>query len=310
MEIISFIIPCYRSEFTIEQVVSEIISQFSGKQDFDYQIILVCDGSPDNTFGVIRALCKNDGKIIGLNLSRNFGGGSARMAALPYVKGAYVVYMDDDGQHPAEGIFPLIEKLKEGYDMVYAHFKHKKHTLLKRFGSYVNRVMTEILIGKPRHIFISSFNAKTAFVSRELQRYSSPSPYGLGYLMQITRNIANVEMEHRTRIAGKSGYTFIKSLRLWMNGFASFSVVPLRIFSIFGSFCSLFGFIFGIVLIIQKILNPHIAAGYTSTMASLFFIGGVLMMMLGLLGEYVGRMFMVLNNLPQYVVREVINNEN
>jgi undecaprenyl-phosphate 4-deoxy-4-formamido-L-arabinose transferase len=306
MNKISFVIPCYRSENTIGLVVSDITNQFSNKAEYDYQILLVCDGSPDNTFEIIRALCKKNDKITGLDLSRNFGQQAARMAALPYVQGGYVVFMDDDGQHPVGNIFSLIKKLEEGYDLVYARFKHKKHTLLQRMGSYVNRKMTELLLGKPKNTVQSSFFAMKVFVFRGLQEYDSPTPYLFGYFMQITRNIANVEMEHQRRLAGESGYTLKKLLHLWMNGFTSFSVVPLRFSSYLGFLCSLIGFIIGIIIIIQKLLHPNIAAGYTSSMAMMLFIGGIIMMMLGLLGEYVGRIFLAINKLPQYVIREKV----
>jgi undecaprenyl-phosphate 4-deoxy-4-formamido-L-arabinose transferase len=309
MKLISFVIPCYRSENSIKTVVFEIIDQFSGQEEFDYRIILVCDGSPDNTFGVIRSLCDNDKKITGLNLARNFGQQSARMAALPHVKGEYAIFMDDDGQHPAEGVFPLVKKLEEGFDIVYAHFKDKKHSFMQRIGSGINRIMTEFLIDKPGNVVASSFFAVRIFVLHELRQYHSPSPYLFGYLMKITRNIANIELSHRRRIAGESGYTFGKLLHLWMNGFTGFSVVPLRFSSFLGFLFSFFGFIFGLIIIIKKLLWPEIPAGYTSIIAILLFIGGIIMIMLGLLGEYIGRMFLVLNNLPQFVVREVLNEE-
>ena len=307
MHLISFIIPCYRSADTISAVVEEIRAQFLTRDEYDYQIILVSDASPDDTFKVIRSLCAADQRIVGLELARNFGQQAARMAALEHIRGEYVVFMDDDGQHPAEGIFKLIAKLQDGCDLVYARFIRKQHSRFKRLGSQVNRVMTELLIGKPRQVLASSFFAAKRFVIEELGHYRSPSPYIFGYLMQITRKIGNVDLEHRARFSGESGYTLAKLLHLWLNGVTGFSVVPLRASSLLGFFCALSGFILGLVMIIRKLLNPDIAAGYSSLMAAIFFVGGMIMIMLGMLGEYVGRIYLAQNALPQYVVREVVN---
>ncbi len=307
-KLISFIIPCYRSALTICKVVGDIVGQFAGRSGWEYQIVLVCDGSPDDTFSVIRELCSHDSKIIGLNLSRNFGQQSARMAALPYVCGEYVVFMDDDGQHPKDGIFKLIEKLDEGYDIAYAKFQEKQHSGLQKWGSFVNRKMTEFLIGKPRSVVASSFFAVKAFVVYELKNYSNPDPYILGYLMQITKNIGNVTMTHQVRYAGESGYTLKKLFHLWMDGVTGFSVMPLRVASLLGLGCAFSGIIFAIVIVLRKLTNPDFPSlGYSSIMATLLSIGGMIMMLLGMLGEYVGRIFRSQNMLPQYVVREAIN---
>lgn len=308
--ILSFIIPCYRSALTIGKVVGDIVGQFATRPDWDYQIILVCDDSPDDTFSVIRKICRSDSQIIGLNLSRNFGQQSARMAALSHVTGKYIVFMDDDGQHPKEGIFELVEKLDEGYDIAYARFRKKQHSLMQQFGSFINRKMTEYLIGKPRNVVASSFFAMKAFVVHELKHYNNPEPYVLGYLMQITKNIANVEMIHQARYAGESGYTLKRLFRLWVQGATSFSVRPLQIASLLGFVCATAGIIFAITIVYQKLTSPNPpATGYPSIMATLLSIGGVIMVLLGMLGEYVGRIFISLNNIPQYVVKESINTD-
>lgn len=304
-ETISFIIPCYRSEKTIGIVVEGI--RQSIQKDYNYRIILINDGSPDHVFNVITELCKKDKNIFGINLSRNFGQQAARMAAIPYITGDYVVFMDDDGQHPADSISKLIDKLKEGYDIAYALFRVKKESRFKQFGSWVNRKMTDILIGKPKDIRQSSFFAVRAYVAKELLHYKSPFPYIFGYLMKTTQNIANVEITHLSRIEGKTGYTFKKLFMLWLNGFTSFSVVPLRISSLVGVFSAILGFGWMIFIIIKKLVVPDVAIGYSSMMAVMLFVGGMIMMMLGLLGEYIGRMFITMNHVPQYVIKEKIN---
>ena len=308
MVTISVAIPCYRSALTIPSVVDELRRVITAREGYDYQIILVNDYPDDDTFDVIAALCREDPKIIGVNLSRNFGQTTAKMAALPYATGDVLVYMDDDGQHPADRIFDLVDKvLEEDYDLVYARFPHKKHSLFKRFTSWLNSRVLELNGSKPKGIALSSYLAMNSVAVEALRKYKSPFPSIGGYLSHVVRRYANVDMEHRDRLAGESNYTLSKMLRLWLTGFTNFSTVPLRISAFIGAFCSVFGFVTGLVMIIRKLINPAIAAGYTSMIAVQLFIGGVIMMILGLCGEYIGRIYMTISNMPQYEIRETIN---
>lgn len=305
METLSVIIPCYNSERSIAQVVESVRDVLNGR--FDYQIILTDDCSADGVWQVIQQLCAGDKRIIGLSLARNFGQQAARMAAIPYVTGEYVVFMDDDGQHPPEGILTMLEKLREGYDIVYAEFQEKKESWFRVWGSNLNKKMSEYLVGKPKGINASSFFITRRFVVEALKEYQSPFPYLLGYFMSITKNIACVKVEHRERFYGKSGYSLLKLIRLWMNGFTSFSVVPLRIADVFGLAFTVIGFLVGIIIGIKRILNPQMPAGYASIIVALLICSGMIMLMLGLMGEYLGRIFLAINRLPQYVVRETVN---
>lgn len=305
--LVSVAIPCYNSSKTLPFVVNEIKEAFDCIENYDYQIVLVNDNSPDNTYEVISQLCEQDHKIIGVDLSKNYGQASAQMAAIKYVKGDIVVFMDDDGQHPPKEIFKLINKVEEGYDLVYAHFSQKKHSLFKRITSKLNSKVLEMTNRKPKGINISSYFALSSFAVESLKNYRSPFPSMGGYLLQTTRRIANVEVEHRARLEGTSNYNLKKLMKLWIQGLTNFSIVPLRIASFAGIISSVFGVLFGIILIIRKLIFPNIAIGYTSLMAALLLIGGLIMMMLGLLGEYIGRIYIVLSNSPQYSVREVLN---
>lgn len=307
--LISIAIPCYNSSQTLPFVIEEIKKVFSLKSEYAYQIVLVNDNSPDNTYEVICGLCRQDSNIIGIDLSKNYGQASAQMAAIRYVKGDVVVFMDDDGQHPATEIFRLIEKVQEGYDLVYAHFAHKKHSCFKRITSWLNAKVLEATNRKPKGIYISSYFALSKFAAEALKNYQSPFPSIGGYLLQVTRKIVDVEISHRERIAGTSNYSLRKLFRLWIQGMTNFSIVPLRLSSIIGMLSAVLGFIYGIVLIIQKLINPNVFLGYTSLMAVILVIGGLLMIMVGILGEYVGRIYILLSNMPQYNIREVISQE-
>lgn len=307
MTTVSIAIPCYKSAQTIPTVVNDLRATITQREGFDYQIILVNDYPDDNTFDVIAALCREDPKIIGINLSRNFGQTTAKMAALPYVTGDILVYMDDDGQHPADQIFRLVDKILEGYDLVYARFPHKKHSLFKRATSWLNSKVLELNGSKPKGISISSYLALNRVSVDALKKYKSPFPSIGGYLSHVVRRVANVDMEHRDRLAGQSNYTLRKMLGLWLTGFTNFSTVPLRFSAFIGIGCAAIGFITGAIVVIRKLLNPAIAAGYTSIIALLLFLGGIIMMILGLCGEYIGRIYMTVSNMPQYETREVIN---
>ncbi len=304
--LISIAIPCYKSEKTIKSVVDEIRKTITNTPGYDYQIILVNDYPFDNTFLVIKELCDNDDKIVGVNLSRNFGQAAAKMAAVPYVKGDVLIYMDDDGQHPAEGIIPLANKIMEGYDVVYAYFKEKKHSWFKRFTSKINAKLAVINGTRVQGIHVSSFYALSRFAVDAYLNYNSPFPSTMGYLNKIIGKTTEIEMTHRERLEGKSNYTLKKMLALWINGFTNFSIVPLRAIAMIGVAIAVLGFIFGLGIIINKLINPLIAAGYASTMAVMLFLGGLILIALGFIGEYIGRIYMTVSNMQQYRVREVI----
>lgn len=307
--LISIVIPCYRSGKTLPFVVAEIQDAFAGRQEYDYQIVLVNDGSPDDTYSVICGLCAENSKIIGIDLSRNFGQARARMAALPFVRGEYLVCMDDDGQHPAQGIFSLVRTLQEGYDVAFSRFTHKRYSLFKRATSKLFRQLLELMGSRPKGVYISSFFACNQFTIEALKKYQSPSPTVVSYLAKVTTRITDVEVEHRERKAGHSGYTLGRLIDLALMSFTNFTVVPLRIVSVLGFLIAGIGFLAGTILVVRKLLNPAIAMGYTSLMAVLLLLGGTIIFTQGLLGEYVGHMYMMLSNLPQYMIRETRNSD-
>ena len=311
MKKISFVIPCYRSENTITGVVEEIEKAMDALKDsYNYEIILVNDSSPDNTMGTIRKLCEEKKYIIGIGFARNFGQHAALMAGLRQAGGDYVVCLDDDGQTPADEVGKLLDKLEEGYDAVYAKYEHKQHSGFRNLGSKVNELMTRVMLEKPKELFISSYFAVKRFIVEDMIRYENSYPYVIGLVLRSTKNITNVVVNHREREEGSSGYTLKKLLALWFNGFTAFSVKPLRIATCVGVFCACAGFLYGIYIILNRFLNPDVPLGYSSMMAALVFFCGMIMVMLGLIGEYIGRIYISMNSSPQYVIRERINVEN
>ena len=304
---VSFVIPCYRSEHTLENVVAEIHKTLKDMEQYDYEIILVNDCSPDGTWAVIRRICQENNRIRGINFAKNFGQHAALMAGLRQSSGDYVVCLDDDGQTPADEVGKLLGKLEEGYDAVYASYAHKQHSLFRNLGSKVNELMTRIMLEKPRQLYISSYFAVRTFVVEDMVRYENSYPYVIGLVLRATKNITNVEVSHRERQEGSSGYNLKKLLGLWFNGFTAFSVKPLRIATCIGCLSAAVGFLYGLYTIIKRMVNPQVPMGFSSTMAAIVFFGGMIMIMLGLIGEYIGRIYISLNNSPQYVIRERIN---
>lgn len=307
MKKISVIIPCYNSMHTIRTVVEGVLEDTKGK--YETNVLLVNDSSPDEVWSEIEKLCKDYPSVTGINLARNFGQQSARMAAISYVEGEYVVFMDDDGQHDSSYIPMMIQKLEEGYDIVYASFEEKKQARWKSLGSNFHQLTAEWLEEKPKGIHTSSFFVVRRYIVDELKKYQSPSPIVFGYLMKTTQNIASVTVPHKARVEGKSGYSLKKLMKLWLNAVTSFSIVPLRFSSYLGFVSAGIGIFALIIIVVRKLIYPQIAAGYTSTIALILLFAGILMLMIGLIGEYIGRMFMTVNCVPQYVIKETIGKQ-
>lgn len=308
MKTISFIIPCYGSEKTIEIVINEIKEKIKEKEEYDYEIIAVNDKSPDNVWGILKAISQKDEKIKIISLAKNMNRPGALMAGMANSIGEYVILMDDDGQCPMDMLWKLIEPLEEGHDVSIAKYPKYKQSIFKNFGTIVNRKMTEIVMEKPKDLNFTNFTAIKRYIVDEIIKYKNPYPYMTGLLLRTTSDIVNVDMEERNRITGKTNFTFKKMLKLWINGFTAFSVKPLRIATVIGLLTAITGFIYGLFIIIHKIfIHTSILPGYSSLMAVLLFIGGIIMIMLGLIGEYIGRIYISINNSPQYVIKEKYN---
>ena len=304
---LSFVIPCYRSADSVGDVIDRIVATVKKDGRYDYEIICVNDYSPDNTLEVLKQIASGNPKVKVLALTRNFGQHSALMAGYNHVTGDIVVCLDDDGQNPPEEMFKLIDKLDEGYDLVSARYAKKKHNLIRRLGSKVSFAMSRYLVGMPKDIDLNSYCVFRRFVADEVVKYRNAYPFVHGLMLRITRNIANVDISHQDRQSGSSGYTLSKLLGLWMNGFTAFSEKPLRLATVLGFLSAAIGFLYSLVIIVQRIMNPAIPAGYSSLMAVVLILCGVIMLLLGLLGEYIGRIYICLNNAPQYAIREKYN---
>lgn len=229
------------------------------------------------------------------------------MAGYRQCTGDLIISLDDDGQTPACELFTLVDKMTEGWDVVYASYAHKMHSGFRNFGTWMNERMTESLIGKPKGLRVTSYFIMRRFIADEILRYENAYPYIEGLIFRATRNIANVPVTHHERMVGESGYTFGKLLGLWFNGFTAFSVKPLRVATFCGMACACVGFLYGIYVVIRKLVDASIEMGWSSIIASIFFLGGLILIMLGLIGEYIGRIYISINNAPQYTIRQIVS---
>lgn len=304
--LISFVIPCYKSEKNLNSVVSEIFNVMEST-NYQYEIILVDDCSPDETAKEIKVLSQNHPAITGILLAKNMGQHAALMAGLGRTQGDLVICADDDGQTPIINAIDLIDKIKKGYDVVYADYHERsERSIGRRVGTIVNRYMANWLIGKPKEIGTSSFVAMKRYVVDEILKYKNPYPYIAGLIFRTTNNITSVKVAQRQRLSGQSGYSFKKLLALWINGFTAFSIKPLRVSIILGMIVACMGFMIGVYTVIHKLVNPNIVIGYSSLMAAMLFLGGMIMLLLGMIGEYIGRIYISINESPQYVIKEII----
>ena len=304
---ISYVIPCYHSSKTLPGVIKEIKVNMQKMQNYEYEIVLVNDCSSDNTLDVIRTLCSENTNIIGISLAKNFGQHAALMAGYRNSSGDIVVSLDDDGQTPADEADRLIIKLEEGYDVVYAEYENKRHSFFRNIGSRMNSAMTVTMLDKPKDLYISSYFAARRFVIDEIVKYENPYPYVTGLVLRTTKNICNVKVTHKARVNGQSGYSFRKLVHLWVNGFTSFSVKPLRFASVSGVMTAVAGFVYAVWTIIKKFVYPMAPVGWSSTVAIILILGGMILFVLGMIGEYVGRIYICMNKSPQYVVKEQMN---
>lgn len=307
----SFIIPCYNSEKTIAGVVERVQDVMKKYyQENLYEIILVNDYSKDNTMLTLKHIADQNKEVMAVDLAKNVGQHGAIMAGFNLAKGQYVVTLDDDGQTPIENLKKMMDKLAEGYDVVSAKYITRTYaSFFRKLGTKINRRMTRWMIGGPEGVNVSIFLVARHFVVEEIIKYTNPYPYITGLVLRVTHNIANVEMEQGKREIGSSGYSFSKLLHLWMNGFTAFSIKPLRITSFVGGAAATIAVIMAIITIIRKVMGLSTLVGWSSLVVIMLFMSGVILCVLGIIGEYIGRIYMCINDTPQFVVKEIHTSE-
>ncbi len=301
---LSFVIPLYNSADTIRDVVRDIEAlQVAG----GHEIVLVNDGSRDDTAMVCRDLLAHARvPITFVNHARNFGEHNAVLTGWRHARGDYIVNLDDDGQNPPAEAVRLFEHARSaGLDVVYGHYADKRHSAWRNWGSRFTNRLTDWLLDKPRGFYLSSFRCVSALVAREAVSNTGPFPYIDGLILQITQRIGAVEVRHADRSAGQSGYTVRKLIRLWLSTFVNFSVMPLRFATVLGLAMSAAGLLGVIWVGVLWATESGPWLGWGSLMVALLIFSGAQLVLLGVIGEYLGRMFLAINQRPQSVVREV-----
>ena len=301
---LSIVVPVYRSADCLPQLVDRV--KQVGQQHFaDFQLVLVNDQSPDRSWDVISELAGQYDFITGVNLRKNVGQDNAIMAGLRQVRGDVIVIMDDDLQHDPSDIALLVEELTKGFDVVYACFDHKEQAWWKNAGSWFNGWAAEWVLGKPKDIYMSPFKAMTRGVATEIVKYRGPFPYVDGLIFSVTSQITQIPITHHRRYSGSGNYNLIKSIRVWLKLATGFSVLPLRLVTVSGCVISFLSFLMAMFFILQALMLERMPEGWPSLIVTVLFLGGIQLVGIGAVGEYIGRIFITQNERPQFSIKEV-----
>ena len=302
---LSLVIPVYNGSRTIGPLVEQTAKIFGSTS---FEIVLVNDGSEDDSEKVCVKLAeKFPQNVTFVHLSRNFGEHSAVLAGFTQARGRYVAVLDDDSQNPPEEVVRMLDELKrKNYDVVYGHYIEKKHSWFRNLGSRFNDRIATLMLHKPKDLYLSSFKVMNRFLVNEIIKYRGPYPYTDGLIYRVTRNIGQIPVEHRASQSGQSRYTLRRLVRLWLNMFLNFSIQPLRISVYVGLLASCLSIVALVAILIDKLwITKNVTLGIPTVLGSIVFFAGVQLMILGLVGEYLGRLYLDHTGTPQYVVRYV-----
>jgi len=302
---LSLVIPVYNGSRTIGPLVEQTAKIFGSTS---FEIVLVNDGSEDDSERVCVKLAeKFPQNVTFVHLSRNFGEHSAVLAGFTRARGRYVAVLDDDSQNPPEEVVRMLDELKrKNYDVVYGHYIEKKHSWFRNLGSRFNDRIATLMLHKPKDLYLSSFKVMNRFLVNEIIKYRGPYPYTDGLIYRVTRNIGQIPVEHRASQSGQSRYTLRRLVRLWLNMFLNFSIQPLRISVYVGLLASCLSIVALVAILIDKLwITKNVTLGIPTVLGSIVFFAGVQLMILGLVGEYLGRLYLDHTGTPQYVVRYV-----
>ncbi len=302
---LSFVIPLYNSADTIETLVRDIDGLVVAG---GHEIILVNDGSADRTADVCRRLVQSTRvPLTYVEHARNFGEHNAVLTGWRHARGTHIVNLDDDGQNPpSEAVRLWRHATATGLDVVFGHYELKQHSIWRNLGSRLTNKMTDWALDKPHGFYLSSFRCVSGFLAKQVSAYTGPYPYLDGLLLQVTQRIGSITVRHEARTAGTSGYTLRRLIRLWLSAWLNFSILPLRVATLVGLLTATAGVAAFAVVIALWYQERGPAYGWGWVMAAVLIFSGTQLVMLGLIGEYLGRMFLAVNQRPQAVVREVI----
>ena len=301
---LSIVVPVYRSAGCLSELAKRVREEV-GPYFHSYELLLVNDGSPDQSWEVITRLVNEYDFVTGINLRRNVGQDSAIMAGLNVAAGDVIVIMDDDLQHSPSDVAALHQGLQGGSDVVYANFDCKRQALWKNLGSAFNDTFANIILGKPKSIYMSPFKAIRREVVDEIVKYDGPYPYVDGLIFTVTSNITQVTVTHHARFAGRGNYNLLRSVMVWLKLATGFSVIPLRMVTFFGGTISLFSLALSFYFLIEALVLQREPSGWPSVIVAILFIGGIQLIGIGAVGEYIGRIFITQNKRPQFTIKQI-----
>jgi len=305
-EYISVVVPVYNSESSLPELIRRVSASL---QWCSYEIILVNDGSKDGSLRICKDLAQQNKRVKVLSFYKNFGQISAIYAGLAHTKGMICVVMDDDLQNPPESIMTLVNKIEEGYDFAFGVPINRVQSVLRTFFSRITFWLSEVLFDKPPGIYPSSFLAVQRDVVKKIVDYKGSYPYLAGHLFRVTHHGISVKIPFASRRTGKSNYNLKKLLQLWLSGVTNNSIAPLRLATGFGCFCAVMGILAVVVVVVLKIWWQNFQAGWPSLFGTMVLFAGIQLLALGVIGEYLGRVFSLVNSMPQYHIKDMINFE-
>jgi polyisoprenyl-phosphate glycosyltransferase len=299
----SIVIPVYRSEKIVEETVDRILNVLHAN-DLRAEIVLVNDGSPDQSWEVISGLASKHSEVVAINFLKNYGQHTAVYCGIAESKGDFIITMDDDLQNPPEEILKLISKINEGYDLVFAEFKQKMHGGMRKIGTKVIAYLNAEIFSKPKDLKLTNFRIFTRATAERMLQYRTNYPYIPGLLLMHASRMANVETEHHARRIGASNYTIFRIATLVARLLFNYSSYPLKVVSGLGILMSAISFLVGGYFILKAWIVGSNVQGWTTLVVLLSFLSGFILVMLGIMGEYLARMMNQLASNTPYQIRE------
>lgn len=302
--LVSFVVPLYNTGASLTKLLDAFMSL---PIEGGWELVLVNDASPDGTGEKVRGMIKSlPCRVVLVDMARNFGEHAAVLEGFRHTTGQFVINLDDDLQNPISEALKILKHMQNhDCEVVYTYYEEKKHHWFRNFGSWATNYCASVLLDKPKELYLSSFRGHRRELIDRVVKYSGPYPYIDGLILGATNRIERLQVEHAERVEGESGYTLRKLVRLWMNMFFNFSIMPLRLASILGFTMGGFGLVALVAVLVEHFLVGVRSPGWASLMATVAIFSGAQLVMLGLIGEYVGRAYMTLSGKPQSLVRKV-----
>ena len=297
---LSVVVPVYRSEATLSELHRRLVAALEPIEP-SFEILLVEDCGGDDSWSVIQAIAAADGRVRGIQLSRNFGQHAATICGFAQARGEWIATLDDDLEQAPENLPDLYRKALVGFDLVYGVYPQRNHKTWRNATSAIARWLFDKAIPSLNYEY-TSFRVIRGSIARELQRFDSPFPFVDGYLSWLTNRCASVEVPHGARISGASNYTFRKLLTHTINIFVTFSDLPLRMASWLGLLSFLIGMGWLVFVVLRFLVGGISVSGFASIMAGILLFGGVQLLVLGVFGEYLGRMNFKSSKKPLFLV--------